>query len=406
MARILFVCYGVYDQEVRMKRHAEELARRGDQVDVICLSRGNNGPPAAGISVTQLGFPRYRGPNRRSYVWSYTRFFTMAAREALRLSREHRYDLAIACTMPDSNVLSVLPAKFFGTKVLLDVHDPMPELYRDRFGSSIVTKAAERVLTLQERASAWFADRVLAVHELHRQRLIRSGIPAYKVGVVMNAADPEVFRAPPDVRRVPGAFTLVCHGVLTRRMGLDTAIEAVGMVRRKFPDVRIKIIGDGDYVDEAKRLAAELKLGESAAFFGAVSVKKLPSLLADADVGLVPYHASSAMHLMLPHKLLDYTALGIPSIAARLRTIEHYFAPHAARLFEPDDAADLAAAIEELHENPALRARLALNAREVVERIGWSVQRKELCRTVDALIARSHRPSSSQVTAIDQEGNS
>lgn len=415
MARILIIAYTTYVHDGRVKRHAEALAQRGDKVDVLCLDSGHNGL-LNGVNVVGLRMPRYRGARRSAYVRSYLRFFAMAAWRVLRFSMAARYDLVIVCTMPDAAVLCALPARLFGSPVLLDVHDTMPELYRDKFGGRRGAFGA-KLLMVEERASARCADAVLAVHELHRLRLVESGIPARKIHTVMNAPDPAIFHAngrngdlgdgsadsgaaaaagrhvdaaspAPDV--VP--FTLVCHGTLTRRLGLDIALEALALVRPAIPTLRMNIIGTGDYADEAKRLAVRLRLGDCVRFIDPVPVERLPLLLANADIGLVPNRANSATHLMLPVKLLEYATLGIPVIAARLRTIEHYFGRDAVRFFEPGDSAQLAAAIEELYRDPARRMALAHNARRALERIGWPAQRIEYYGAIDALLGEP-RPS-------------
>ena len=60
---------------------------------------------------------------------------------------------------------------------------------------------------------------------------------------------------------------------------------------------------------------------------------------------------------MLPVKLLEYATLGIPVICARLRTIEHYFSEKSVRFFSPNNAGQLARAIQDLYLDPALRDR-------------------------------------------------
>lgn len=117
-----------------------------------------------------------------------------------------------------------------------------------------------------------------------------------------------------------------------------------------------------------------------------VPVEKLPALLVKADVGLVPYRPSSATHLMLPVKLLDYATLGIPVIAARLRTVEHYFGDGAVELFEPGNVADLARAIRLLYNNPDLRTRLVARARQALDALNWQNQRTEYYRAIDSLL--------------------
>ncbi len=397
MARILVIAYTTYIHDGRVKRHAEALARRGDHVDVICLDSGQ-GANLGGVNLIGVRMPRYRGSSRTRYLRSYARFFTVAAWTAFRMGLRRRYDLAIVCTMPDAAVLSALPLRYLGAKVLLDIHDTMPELYRDKFGGRRGAMGA-RLLMAGERASAACADRVLAVHDLHRTRLVAAGIPARKIAVVMNAPDPNIFRPLGSGHRSGDGFTVVCHGTLTHRLGLDIALKAVERARRRIPGLKFLVIGTGDYLEEARRLSARLCLCEGVTFMPPVPVERLPAALAGVDVGLVPNRASSATHLMLPVKLLDYAAMGIPTIAARLRTIEHYFSDSAIRFFEPDDCVDLAAAIEELYHEPERRLRLAMQARRVIQSIGWQAQSTEYCRIVDSLLGNPEPNTSPDAVA-------
>lgn len=386
MARALIIAYTTYVHDGRVKRHAEALAERGDRVDAITLAEGRTGL-INGVNVIGLELPRYRGSSRSSYVQSYLKFFMMAARKALELSRERPYDLAIVCTMPDAAILAALPLRRRGTKLVLDVHDTMPELYRDKFPGRLGAAGA-RVMMMEERLSAWWADLVLAVHEPHRERLARSGIAPEKIKVVMNSPDNRFFKADPRARRDPGAFTLVCHGTIARRMGLDLALRAVARLRDRIPELRLIAIGAGDYLGAIHRLVDELKLNDRVIFKGMMPIEELPNVLSTADCGVVPNRASSATHLMLPVKLLDFAVLGIPAIAPRLRTIEYYFGNSAVRFFNPGDVDDLAAAIEHLHRSPELRTQLAKNARKVIDLINWHNQREEFYRAIDSLLPR------------------
>lgn len=384
MARILVIAYTNYAFDGRVKRHAEALAERGDEVDVLSLAGEHEGM-LNGVNVIGLRMPRYRGASRSSYVRSYLRFFAAASWMAVRLSLKHRYNVAVVCTMPDAAVLCAIPTRLAGTRILLDIHDTMPELYSDKFGGRRGAFGA-RILKMEERVCAGRADVVLAVHDLHRRRLIAAGIPAEKIRVVMNVSDPAVFRLGQHRQPNAGNFNLICHGTITHRLGLDLAIEAVAIARHRIDGLRLIVIGSGDYHAEAKRLVARMNLEEHVRFEQPVTTERLPELLQRAHAGLVPNRASSATHLMLPVKLLDYAALGIPTIAARLRTIEYYFGTEALRLFEPGEPATLAAAIEDLYHNPALRLELVSKAHRVVERIGWAKQRAEYYRAIDSLL--------------------
>ena len=99
---------------------------------------------------------------------------------------------------------------------------------------------------------------------------------------------------------------------------------------------------------------------------------------------------------MRPVKLLEYVSLGIPVIAARLRTIRHYFPEDAIGYFRPADAQDLARTLTHLYRHGRERHRLSLRATEVSERISWEIQRQILCRTVDQFPTRPAVPADAE----------
>lgn len=382
MARVLIIAYTTFVYDGRVKRHAEALAARGDSVDVITLGSGHKGQQN-GVNLIEVPIERYRGDSRTRYIASYVRFFASAARLAYKLGRANPYDVVVACTMPDAAVLSALPARLCGSRVILDVHDTMPELYQDKFGGRRGAAGAKLLMWL-ERIFAGFADRVFAVHQPHRLRLRESGIPDGKITVVMNSPQPGIFDNG-ERKTYAQRCLLVYHGTITRRLGIDCAIKAVSLLVNRIPGVRLRIIGGGDYVQEARMLAARLNVSDQVRFEGARLIEEVPGLLEDATIGLVPNPASSANHLMLPVKLLEYAVLGIPVVASRLRTVEHYFPENAVRMVTPGDAHAVADAVEELWRDPQLRAELVRNARQIASDLSWAHQERHFFAAIDEL---------------------
>ncbi len=387
MARVLIIAYTTYVHDGRVKRHAEALAARGDAVDVITLRSGHEGFQH-GVNVIGIPIQRYRGASRAGYLGSYLRFFSRAARLSYRLGRANPYDVVITCTLPDAAVLSALPARRLGSRVVLDVHDTMPELYQDKFGGRRGAVGA-RLLMSMERFCAAFADRVFAVHELHRMRLEQAGIPAGKITVVMNSPQPSIFKmASHPVANGSERCVLVCHGTITRRLGIESAIKAVSLLVDRVAGLQLRVIGGGDYLEAAQALAASLNVSDLVRFEGMAPIEELPRLLREATIGLVPNHASSATHLMLPVKLMEYAALGVPVIASRLRTVEHYFPDPAVRLVAPGDPNAMASAIEELFRAPVLRRRMVRDAQRIARELSWEHQEAPFFAAIDELVSK------------------
>lgn len=387
MARIVMIAYTNYAIDARVKRHAQALADRGDRVDVICLANPQQGN-CDGVNVIGIRMPRYRGDHSINYLFSYLRFFMEACSVAIRQALVERYDVAIVCSMPDAVVFAALPLKLMGTKLVLDVHDTMPELFLDKFPGRRGFIGAS-LLKLEERVSAFFADRVLAVHELHRKRLEDAGVHPRKLKVVVNVPDQRIFSldktsSESDAQQV---FTVVCHGTLARRLGIDTALQAIALLRERIPDLRLKIIGSGDYLPDIKFLIQRLSLQDRVQLLPPVNLEVLPSVLRGASLGLIPNLSSSATNLMLPVKLMEYAALGIPILAARLKTINYYFDDESVRFFEPNNAEDLANGIQDLRFDIAAREALAGNALRIVETLSWPDQRKTYFEAVDSLLS-------------------
>lgn len=384
MSRILIIAYTHYLRDGRVRRHAEALAARGDSVAVISLDHAESGVHN-GVNLVGLPMARYRGASRTRYVRSYVDFFARATATALKLNSPDRFDVAIVCTMPDAAIISALPLRAFGTRLVLDIHDTMPELYRDKFGGRRGAIGA-RLLMAEERLCASLADRVLAVHQLHAERLILAGIPGAKIRVVANSPDPSIF-TPGKAKLTPSkGFNIVCHGTVTNRLGLDIALHALDQVRERVPDVRLDIIGEGDHLREIRDLAQRLNLGGVVGFMPPVSIELLPGLLSGAHAGLVPNRPTEATHLMLPVKLLEYANLRIPVICSRLRTVEYYFPEDALQYFEAGNSRQLADAIEVLYSQPLRRAALASQAAQVARTLSWVHERGKFFEAIDSLL--------------------
>jgi glycosyltransferase involved in cell wall biosynthesis len=272
-------------------------------------------------------------------------------------------------------VFAAVGVKLSGAKVILDLHDLMPEFFASKFDSGMDSWPV-RLVIWQEQLSCRFADHVITVTEVWRKTLIERGVPAEKVSVVMNVADPRIFRREENGKRPSPnghGFHLIYHGTFTHRYGVDLIIHAVEKVRPYIPDIHATLLGGGEYRDELIKLAQELNLARHIEISQTLlPAGELPPLLQQADVGIVPNRSNIFTDGLLPTKLMEYVALGKPVIAARTPTITTYFDDNMVAFFRPGDANDLANCIVSLYNDSQRQSQLAQNAEKFNQQYSWN----------------------------------
>lgn len=362
--------------ETRVEREARALIDAGYEVDVLCLRAVNEVAFEidSGVNIYRLPLRRRKGRGTAAQLVEYLTFFWLAFFKLISLQRRRQYRTVQVHNLPDFLVFAALGSKLAGAKLILDLHDLMPEFFAARFGTGL-SSLPVRLVRWQEWLSCRFADCVITVTELWRQTLIKRGVPQNKVFVIMNVADDRIFRLDQVTAPAPksdGRFRLIYHGNLTERYGIDLAIRAVDIVRKEVPKVHLTIHGGGDYRRVLQALAEELHLDDHVTFSTRfMPTDQLPQFIRQADVGIVPYRRDIFTDGILPTKLMEYAALGLPSIASRTTAIETYFGDNMAELFTPGDVNDLVAAIRRLYHDRARLAQLANGCLTFNERYHW-----------------------------------
>jgi glycosyltransferase involved in cell wall biosynthesis len=387
MARVCMIALTRYDTDARVRREAEALVERGDQVDFLCLATEGQQRASTvnGVRLYRLWIPRYRGTNGLRYVAQYAVFFVLAAAMVSWLHLRRRYDVVEVHTMPDFMVFTAVLPKLMGAKVLLDVHDLAPELYASKFGSND-SHWMTRVLEWIERQSVRFADRAMAVHDPHLDALVRHGNPREKFDVLLNVPDEAFFSRRPSDTVDDSTFKVVYHGVVAPRHGLETAVRALARVRDELGPVELLILGDGDGVARIEQLVSDLDLHGIVHVGGLVPLEKLVPLIGDADLAVVPLLEDGFTRYMLPVKLLEYVTLGIPVVCSDTETIRRYFDDSMLAFFPSWDEVALSARLVELHRDPEARRALVRRAATFAETHSWRQEKLRYYRTIDALV--------------------
>jgi glycosyltransferase involved in cell wall biosynthesis len=394
--RIAVLLFSHYPADPRPRRAAEALAAKGANIDLICLRDGDSEPAHetyGSINVTRVPLKRQRG-GKLGYINQYggfilTSFLYLASRSLTR-----RYDLVHVHNMPDILVFSAIVPKLLGAKVILDLHDPMPELMRTIFklpedSFSVV------VLKWLEKWSIRFADLVLTVNLACKKIYSSRSCQPHKIRVVINSPDDQIFRfrrgSAPEVNGKKGngsnPFVILYHGSLVRRNGFDLAMESLEKVKKRISSVRLRVCGKRtDFFEQVMESARQRGLDRNVDYLGLRDLKGIVEAIEDCDLGIIPNHRNIFTEINTPTRIFEYLALAKPVIAPKAKGIQDYFGDNDLIFFELGNSDDLARKIEFVYSHPEEAADMVKRGQEVYLSHTWTRERLSFLNSISELL--------------------
>jgi glycosyltransferase involved in cell wall biosynthesis len=384
--RACMVAYTFYEPDNRVRRYAETLVKRGDQVDAIVLRQPGqqSRTVVSGVNVYKIQGRKINEKMKIQYLFKLLLFLFKSACKLTQLHWQKKYDVIHVHSVPDFEVFATLFAKLTGARVILDIHDIVPELFAGKFRvgkDSLFFK----LLLWVERISMAFADHVIVANHIWFRRLIERSVAPQKCSVVMNYPDPSIFTVRKSSSGSSGRFIMIYPGTLSIHQGLETAIKAVDLIKNEIPDLEFHIYGKGTDEEYFKKLVHKMNLENRVFFRSMVPIEKLPRIIADADLGVEPKLKRSFGNEAFSTKILEFMTVGIPVIASDTMVHTHYFDESMVKFFRSEDENDLAYCIAMLRKEEKLRRYLVRNAFKYIEKNSWNIKKHSYLNIVDSL---------------------
>lgn len=319
MSRIALVCVSPLQHDSRVLRHATLLAGAGHDVRIFAQAPLPASPPAPvtvipgpgsdtrvrfGMVIRQAPASLLPASAEALYWLSPSRL--KARRDLLRF----RPDLVIA------NDWRALPIAFaakrsYRARIIYDSHEFAPEEFADSWRWRLL--ARRHVVRIEERyickadavmtVSDGIADALAARYDLARPTVI-SNTPAWQETAFRPTGNP---------------VTVLYHGAIVPRRGLETLIESVALWPAAF---RLVIRGpaQGGFDQHLRTLASSF--GERVTFNPAVPPDRVVSAAAQADVGIfLLSNSTTHARFAMPNKIFEYMQAGLMVISSDLPEI-------------------------------------------------------------------------------------
>lgn len=378
-----------YYSDPRVRRYAEALAEAGAEVDVLCSHCWVPRPSGYYSQIRVHPIPIAHGSSSiLGYVWEYSASLLLFSLLMIPLHLRRRFHVIHTHNMPDFLIFSAILPRLTGARLILDVHDPMPEFFISKFARSPIG-FFHRLLQLQEWLSARFAHRVLTANRNFLGNLSRRGTPESKITVVNNIADVKIFdrNKHPRRRGMENRFVLLYAGTIAPRYGLEMPIRAMRDLKQHIPNALLRIVGpQTSHRDQLEALVVELTLSDCVEILPAVPITEVPKLMSQADLGI--YTATSDPHMAIatPTKVLEYAQMGLPVIASRLPIVEQIFGVDGVTYVDSSSSDDFVAKVVQLWQDPQLYEAMASRADQAfVAANSWVSERDKYFSVLNGL---------------------
>jgi glycosyltransferase involved in cell wall biosynthesis len=384
---VCMISYSVYEADGRVMRYAETLAQRGDIVDVIALSRAGrtSDDVIGGVNVFRVQGRTHDEKGPLTYLVRVLSFFVRAMLLLMRRQSKKRYDLVHVHSVPDFMVFTAWLPRLQGAKIILDIHDVLPELYASKFSVSDMS-LIYKVLLQVEKSSAAFADHVIIANDIWRDKLLLRSVPADKCTAILNFPDRSIF-ARQGRTRSDERFVMLYPGTLNWHQGLDIAIRAFAAIKDAAPNAEFQIYGVGPAEDSLRSLVADLGLDGRVRLNGSREIRDVASLMENADLGVVPKRDDPFGDEAFSTKTLEFMAMGVPVLVADTKIDRYYFNDSIVQFFRAGDEASLSESMLRLIRDPERRADLARNGSQFINGNDWESNKSTYVDIVNRLKA-------------------
>ena len=379
------VAYTFYERDNRVMRYAETLAKQGDQVEVMSLrlSGLQEAGTRNGVCVLHL---QERTVNERNQITYLIRVSLFFLRAMIRVSINHirkPYQLVHVHSVPDFLVFTAWLPRLMGAKIILDIHDLLPEFYADKFHCGKESRIF-RVMVWIEKVSCAFAHHVILPNHIWLKRVQSRSVTPLKSTVVLNYPDPSIFYRRGRSRH-DNRLMMVYPGSLGTHQGLDVAIRALAKVKDVIPQADFHIYGTGKAMEDLAKLAKELGIGYRVLFCPFKPIWEIAQVMENADLGVVPKRNDSFGNEAFSTKTLEFMALGVPLLISDTAVDRYYFNDRVVTFARSGDENDFATKMVQLVRDPEARHRQVENANEFIKLNYWDVKKSEYLNLVDSL---------------------
>jgi glycosyltransferase involved in cell wall biosynthesis len=232
---------------------------------------------------------------------------------------KNKYDRILVYQV--SPVFAIIPALVAKWKFNIPLYVQIMDLWPETFASTRQGKKSFFLKWVGGISDYLYrkADHLLLPFKSSQPLLEKRGIPANKMSYLPNSVDSFYSPVSPDTQfdhLFTGETHLLLTGNLGEAQGIELIIEVADELRKKYPQLRWILIGDGRNRQELEQSVREKGLQAIVSFPGRYPATVIPYLIARADASLLTLKKEPIFAITVPNRLQSYMACGKPILAS------------------------------------------------------------------------------------------
>lgn len=314
-SKILIVWFREYPWDVRIDKISKSLYNNGFDVEILCRWNFEDKEQEIinEINIFRAGYKIKRivsAPYHKSYFWK---------KIIQRRIEQNKPDLVIVRDMYLAEITSNVARKF-DIPMILDMAEHYPGAMREwkKYNNNQLKRFFIHNYKLPdkiEKNAVKNSDGIITVCEEQNIRLdIQYNFPVDKIKIVHNTPEKLFNTAKKGI--INEHPVLFHHGNLTAEKSLTNFLK--GFVNLdKNNNIRFQIAGDGECIEDYKDIVKNGNY-KKVLFSGKYEFEKLPELMSEIDIGVLPYQINEFNEHTIHNKIFDYFAAGKPVITSQV----------------------------------------------------------------------------------------
>jgi len=385
--------HGLFDDRIYWKM-AVSLKKRGFEVHYLLIGNKNEkGVTKEGINYEILKIKTFSNNRYLNFVLkrlnpknNYKLLFKKAA--VLKADIYHFHDLNINKI---GLKIKKLPHKPI---VIYDVHDPFAVNIKDYVANQSNLKWFANLyanyINRFEKNNAKNYDFIITT-EVHLKKDFQKYLPSKKVDIIYNYTYLHNFRKDTEIK-----YDLIYCGGITEFRGAIKIIEAIRILKIDFEKIRMIFLGtifSNKLKEDMLKLIKKYNLQENIELKNNIPYHDVASYYNQSKIGLGIFLPIETHKIILPIKLFEYMAFGLPIVASNFGHINNYILKDNVGLtIDATSPKEIAKAVKILLQNKKLYNTFKNNGIDAVEKkYSWSLMEKKLFLIYDELLESRKR---------------